>query len=77
MRRVPGWPLLAVVVALIAIVAATVFKTPEYDNVIAWLFIGGTLMLLGAWVTLVIQQQTKEMYEGEETFDGPDRPGTL
>jgi len=58
MRQVPGWPILAVVVALVAVVAVTVFKTPEIDNVIAWLFIGAALMLLGAWLTLVIQEHS-------------------
>jgi hypothetical protein len=55
MRQLPGWPILAVIAVLIAVIAVTVFKTPEIDNVIAWLFIGAALMLLGAWTTLVIQ----------------------
>jgi uncharacterized membrane protein HdeD (DUF308 family) len=59
MRQVPGWPILAVVAVLIAVIAVTVFKTPEIDNVIAWLFIGAALMLLGAWVTLMIQEHSR------------------
>ena len=54
MKRIPGWPLLMIVGVLIAVVAATVFKTPEIDNVIAWLFIGASLLMLGAWSALVI-----------------------
>lgn len=59
MRQVPGWPLLAVVTVMITVVAVTVFKTPEVDNVIAWLFIGASLMLLGSWATLIIQAHTE------------------
>ncbi len=54
MRKVPGWPLLITAGVLIAVVAATVFKTPEIDNVIAWLFVGASLLLVGAWMALVI-----------------------
>ena len=60
MRQVPGWPLLAVVAVMVTAVAVTVFKTPEIDNVIAWLFIGGALILIGAWATLIIQAHTQD-----------------
>jgi uncharacterized membrane protein HdeD (DUF308 family) len=53
-KKVPGWPLLVAAGVLIAVVAATVFKTPEIDNVIAWLFIGASLIFMGAWMAIVI-----------------------
>lgn len=67
MRQVPGWPILAVVIFMLAAVTVTVFKTPEIDNVIAWLFIGASLMLLGAWTTLTIQEHSRT-HPPEENF---------
>lgn len=54
MKKTPGWPLLAAAGVLLAVVSVTVFKTPEIDNVIAWLFIGAALILVGAWMSMVI-----------------------
>lgn len=59
MRQVPGWPILAVVTVMITVIAVTVFKTPEFDNVIAWMFLGGALLLIGEWTTLVIQAHSR------------------
>lgn len=59
MRQVPGWPILAVVTVMITVIAVTVFKTPEFDNVIAWMFLGAGLIMIGEWVTLIIQSHSR------------------
>lgn len=66
MKKVPGWPLLVAAGTLIAVVAATVFKTPEIDNVIAWLFVGASLILVGAWTALVIHDHDHEDREDSQ-----------
>lgn len=63
MRKLPGWPLVAVAVAMIAIVAATVFRTVEIDNAVAYLFIGAALIMVGAWLTLVIYDYKDHVLE--------------
>lgn len=67
-KNTPGWPLLAVIAVLISVVALTVFKTPEIDNVVAWLFLGATLLLLGAWSAIAIDHSMRSLraQRGEE-----------
>jgi uncharacterized membrane protein HdeD (DUF308 family) len=73
-KNTPGWPLLAVIAALISVVALTVFKTPEIDNVVAWLFIGATLLLLGAWSAIAIDHSMRSLraQQGGEDSDEVD-----
>lgn len=56
--KLPGWPILAVAAALIATMAAAVFKAPDIDNALAWMMVGASLLLLGVWVTIVVQTLT-------------------
>ena len=67
MRKIPSWPLLVTAGVLIAVVAATVFKTPEIDNVIAWLFVGASLVLVGAWSAMVIHDHDGTVAEKEDS----------
>jgi hypothetical protein len=53
----PGRHLLSVIAVLISVVVLTIFKTPEIDNVVAWLFIGATILLLGAWAAIAIHHE--------------------
>ena len=70
MRQVPGWPILAVVTVMITVIAVTVFKTPEFDNVIAWMFLGAALLLVGEWTTLIIQTHTSSGKEESDDLRG-------
>jgi uncharacterized membrane protein HdeD (DUF308 family) len=71
-KNTPGWPLLAVIAVLISVVALTVFKTPEIDNVVAWLFIGATLLLLGAWSAIAIDHSMWSLRSQRDSKENPD-----
>lgn len=70
-KNTPGWPILAVIAVLISVVALTVFKTPEIDNVVAWLFIGATLLLLGAWSAIAIDHSMRSL-RAQPVEEDPD-----
>lgn len=52
--RQNGRALVIVAAALVTVVAATVFKTVEVDNAVAWMFLGAALVLVGAWAAIEI-----------------------
>lgn len=61
-----GRALILVAAALITVVAATVFKTVEVDNAVAWMFMGASLVLVGAWSAIEIHGAMKEIEEHVE-----------
>jgi len=69
MRNQPGWPLLAVAGIMIATIALTVFKTPEIDNVLAWVFVGSSLILVGCWAAVEVHRamlKVEKLIEDDE-----------
>ena len=61
--RYAGRALVIVAAALVTVVAATVFKTVEVDNAVAWMFLGASLMLLGAWSAVEVYAAMSELAE--------------
>ena len=55
----PHWPLLAVAATMIGVVAATILKTIEVDNTLAWLFVGSALTLIGEWAAIEISNRAR------------------
>lgn len=66
-----GWPVVAVAGAMIAVVAATVFKTADFDNVVAWLFIGAALVFAGAWLAIYLHNDFNDQHR--HYWDEQDR----
>lgn len=58
-----GRALVLVAAALVTVVAATVFKTVEVDNAVAWMFLGASLVLVGAWSAVEVHASMREIEE--------------
>jgi hypothetical protein len=66
-----GRALALMAAALVTVVAATVFKTVEVDNAVAWMFLGAALILVGAWASIEIYGAMREINERKEDDRGP------
>lgn len=67
--RQNGRALVIVAAALITVVAATVFKTVEVDNAVAWMFLGAALVLVGAWAAIEIYGSMRDIHKRPDDDD--------